>query len=963
MVVAACGDPIEPLATADHGVIFTFPIDGQLDVPLGSRVVVTFSDRVNASALGPCTGTGDSVSGALCLVGPDGAVDAAPEVSSDGYSVAFDVPTLEPGTTYAVYARQALSASARNLPASGPLFSFTTRSSRLRAASPSLIAVNGGTPDAPAAFRPLFETSTIRLVFSEPLDARTVVAGANAIELVDMQTSSPVPATVIASGIHVAIDPTQDLRAGATYQLRLGGQLLDLTGQPLAPTTVVLTPENSLGTGMIPQVLRTRLAGDPGPERSRSGTTPNAIVIDKPLIGRETADFLASTVRAELGDPKAFGGPIAFRIPRGQRLHAKGLDLKLGGQIPAGLSTGDIEIELLTDAGGRLYRNRYQPASQVPENARSPLYVDLYLDVAVYAKDVTGNAVVAQTVLGVQATGTALATDGVLAIETVASLDFALLGIATAPSNLVLELITDPSASISADTQAPSLVSTSPPAATSEHSPDAGITLVFDEPVDLDRLRAGGVKMTNTANTMIATAVESHGSAVVVRPLAPLANGALYTVALDDVADLAGNKLAPTTFGFTTPPLASTGVPPALVAAYPGAPCALDNGHCAGGADSDDAYAPFTLPANEAIDLAFTSPLRRNTVALGFACNQGTVRVEEVDAGGACIAAVPGSLLVRERGLGFVPDRPWEDGKSYKLTLVSGGNDTCDAGELCGTNNVPVSFDPLAGAGDGEGGGPSLVIPFTGGPANPGLFVRATAAPFSDINGSGTDDGGEMERDENRAALRIAGSTGDVSDPELNGPDCVLSTPETENCMYLQGVMPVSLGELENDCALPDGTRAPVCVPLEVAPLAMYATTISMDTTILGLATVTADTGISVMRLRQPSAGPVRGFIIDKAGVPTLISALELYMDAPDMSLPLGADHDLHSKAVTMVLEGPLTFLPDGRLVISLSNTADVPITVNIDAPLGIGGSVELVLPRGEMRLQLASPFVRGGAP
>ena len=66
-----------------------------------------------------------------------------------------------------------------------------------------------------------------------------------------------------------------------------------------------------------------------------------------------------------------------------------------------------------------MYRNPHQPGGQRPENDRAPLYVDLSFDVAIYAMDPEGNAVLTQTVLGVQATGTAIATDGVLAIETV----------------------------------------------------------------------------------------------------------------------------------------------------------------------------------------------------------------------------------------------------------------------------------------------------------------------------------------------------------------------------------------------------------------------------------------------------------------------------------------------------------------------------------------------------------------
>ena len=68
--------------------MFTYPLDGQLDVPTGARLVVTFSDPVNAGALGACR-QGDAVSGAFCLVGPAGPVDATPEVTPDGHGVQF----------------------------------------------------------------------------------------------------------------------------------------------------------------------------------------------------------------------------------------------------------------------------------------------------------------------------------------------------------------------------------------------------------------------------------------------------------------------------------------------------------------------------------------------------------------------------------------------------------------------------------------------------------------------------------------------------------------------------------------------------------------------------------------------------------------------------------------------------------------------------------------------------------
>src|SRR4051812_40372187 len=87
--LAACSDATRPLATAVPGVVYTYPADAQLDVPLGARVVVTFSDPVEPTAMGPCTGTAADVTGAFCLVGPEGPVSAAAEIAGDGRSVQF----------------------------------------------------------------------------------------------------------------------------------------------------------------------------------------------------------------------------------------------------------------------------------------------------------------------------------------------------------------------------------------------------------------------------------------------------------------------------------------------------------------------------------------------------------------------------------------------------------------------------------------------------------------------------------------------------------------------------------------------------------------------------------------------------------------------------------------------------------------------------------------------------------
>lgn len=972
VAIAACSDAAAPVETAKPGVVFTYPANGQIDVPLGARVVVTFSDAVVPQAIAPCTQSGAEVTGAFCVVGPAGPVAAVPEVVGGGKTVALASAGFAPGTTYEVYARAALAPSAANLPAAGPLFRFTTRSTRPRAAAPAVVAVNGGPPTAPDAFRPMFESSTIRLVFSEPLDPRTVVLGPGALELVDA-AGAAVPATLFAQGIHVAIDPTADLVPGMVYQLKIGAQLADLGGDHVAPAAIPLTPVRGGIDHPIPELLRTRRDGDHGPAESHAGAARNAIAIAEPLIGALSSQVMPSVLATELSDPTASASSIAFTIRRGQRMQAQGLEIQLGGVVPAGLATGAITIELLTDGGGRIYRNPYQDASQRPDGERALLLADLSLDLAIYATDATGNAVLSQTVLGVQGSGVVIATDGVLDIEAVIAIDLDLLGVASAPTNLVLELITDPTATITADVAAPALLASLPSAA-DELAVDAGVELIFDKPIDLDRARAGGIRLETAVGQTVASVIESHGAAVVVRPLAPLAYGTSYRVRLGDVVDLAGHQLtgvAP--LAFSTPALVATGVPLAIAAVHPGVPCALigggagSPGRCAGSGASDDAYQPFTLAANEPVQIRFTQPPVPASITHGAACNAGSARVEQVDAVGACVAAVAGTWTQHDRALSFVPDAAWQVGTHYRLTLVSGSDVSCAAGEICGIAGA-ASFDALVGGLAASAGGPDLAIEFTGAAATDATLVVTQAQPFSDVNGSGAVEAGELARDANRVALRITGTTGIATAASFHMADCLPATADVEACMYLAGAMPVELLPAAHDCALPGGDTAASCVPVALSPQVMYGTSLALDATaLIGVSTVNISTvtGRFVMRIREPAHGPVTGYLIDDHGTPTLVLALDLYLDAPDMSVPL-LDDDVHGKPLSVSLRGPLRFLPDGRISIAVTNVAELPISVGItgeDHGTPVAGAVNMVIPRGEMKLSLVSPPVRGGLP
>ena len=966
--------------------MFAYPANAQVDVPTGANVVVTFSDDVTASALA-CKIAGTTPSGGFCLVGPEGEVATTPTISTDGLTVSYTGMSLDQGASYAVYVGADLAPFAKNLTA-GPLVHFTTRSTRPKSTPPTLVAVNGGDPANPESYRPMIESSTIELLFSEPLDARTVVMQAGYFELAD-SAGNAVTATILTDGIHVAIDPADDLTAGETYTVKVGKAVLDQGEQAATPATVMLTPRDARGSGaLVTQVVRTRGSGDPGAASPRFGIAPNAMAVNATLIGSNSATFQPSKLALELGDATTLDGPIAFTIRKGARLSTTGLDVQMGGKIPAGLSTGDIFIELLTDGTGRMYRNPNQGSDQVPENLRAPLYADLTMDVAVYSVDATGNASLSQTVLGLQATGAVDATDGVLDIEQIAAMDLGLLGVTSAPINLDLELITDTKATVDADTTAPTLVSTYPALDETSMPVDQGVELIFSEPIDLALARTGGIRLESGATT-IPSEIESHGAALVIRPLAYLARNTAYKVVFTQkadatdqpgyVADLAGNELAQTPgLTFTTEAINGTDNPMTVSSVHPGVACALTGatatspGRCSGGMATDDLYHPFTLAADEPIEVAFTQPPNQASITLGTACNSGSVRVEILDMEGACMAAVPGTLYKRDHTIAFIPDTPWAtDGTTYRLSLISGTNSSCDAGENCGITGA-ASYDPVAGMdGTDASGGPNLLIPFTAVAPTGATYMLAEASPYADLNGNGQLDSNEHTNTNNLAAMQIKSVSGDISQANFSGADCLPATPQTENCMYLSGAMSVEMQPvITSGCSLPDGTSVPACMPVTIPAETMYATSVSMNATadIAGFIpiSISPSTETTIMRVREPAMGPITGYIFSDGAAPKMQVALDLYLDAPDMSI-LSSSHDLHSKPISLILEGPLTFQPDGRISIALSNTADVPIAINVHTSfIGISfgdGTLNIVLPANTMQLQLLSKPLRGALP
>lgn len=987
---AGCGDKPFELPRPGPGIIFSYPFAGQMDVPTRARVVLTFTDAIDPEVLNqPCTGTPPSIQGGVCVVGPSGvvagtltALGGTEENGDRDTIVHFQADEYEPGATYSVFVSPSLLASREpptNIPDSGPLFSFRAAHDQTRSNEPPVVwAVNGRPPETPGL--PFMDFTTVRVLVSEALDPDSVRLG-DTVAFVELSGTDevPVPGTLLAGGPHITFDPDADLVPGRSYRLRLTSGIRDAGGEALADQELDFTPYDSRtddGQEVV-QVLNTQPAiGDDGfPAVSTTlGDTINSIRVVSQLVGETSIDVRDANLEATMANPALFEETIPLTIRKGQALISTGLDVRLGGEIPANLQTGDVTVSFISDVTGYVIRNPYRPPDTYPDDAESPLLVYLSFDAGVSAKDALGNAVLNQNLYGVQVVGAALVRDGALFIEAAGSIELDLLGVARAPANLVFTVATTPPETLApVDAQAPTLLAAHPFDGQDDFPPTTSIRLIFDEPVsaadgDIELLQANGVP--------VDILVRPEGSTLVVTPRAgPLAYGAGYSVRINAARDLSGNPArtdaADAAGGdglieFSTPVLSTTNqTPPLLTSLYPGVPCVLVDasaespGRCAGGLAGDDTYAPFTLPANRPIVATFDKPMNRNTMTLGATCGTGSVRVEALDEAGSCIGPVPGTLMKRERGFRFEPDQRWQVGQRYRLTLGTGTNNSCDGEELCGLNGRPLNPDPLNGSEDGEGGGPTptLIIEFTADPATEDTFVPAATSPFSDVNGSGFMETGEVARFENYAAMRVIDTTGVIPGVGFEPDDCVPGTPEEEGCTYVGASLPVSMEAARESCTVgEDADGDPIvvarCVPARLFPQVIYGTSVRMR--LLGI--VTINTGRVVMRMREAIDQPSRGYVIEDpaTGAPVLRATLSAYMDAPDMSIPL-AGHDLESKEITLSISGPVEFADDGRMRISASNDQAVQVTVAIDF-IGLGlGTMTIEIPVGAMSLQLMS--------
>mgnify|MGYP005749826947 CR=1 FL=1 len=863
---------------------------------------------------------------------------------------------------------------------------------------------------------PILDFSSLRFRFSQPLDAGTVRYG-DTVELRDAD-GMLVPANVLASAHFLTLDPNDNLNAGESYTVTFSNQLGSRYGASLdAPFagaySFTFTPGNSGPTERMALI-----APASGEKSVLTGDTVNLVPVIAVLLGDNTQSQQQGDVFAELAFVPNYPDATPLRIARGSTLSGDALDIRVSGEVPAGFDSGDVTVQFITDATGYLLPNPFSNAPDAPRQLR------MKMDIAITTGNPVANAGFTQNVLHLELIGQAIVENGVLTTDALTVVESDVLGLETAHGVLSFRMqayadqIGAPLPPI--DVTAPSIVSWMPGDDNAlKQRKGEPVIVFFNEALDPASLD-GRVQV--WANDIEAgdVSIRLDGAALVINSAFDY-NSSYRIELLDGITDLAGNVLPATTLAFDTAefvsaPLAS----PFVTTAYPGNPCRIAAGsrdlanniagRCDGGQAEDDRLPLARLPANRDIRVRFSQNMDRDSIILGQ-----SFRVEQIDAAGTVLGSVDGLLTVGDRELSFMPDEPWQQDALYQYTLVSNNDATassCTAGTMvCAANGLPLKTRLLAttpGAAPAlNGGGGNLVVAFRGGAPLSSAYTQLANLPTADVNGNTLRDAAEdnavdnPEMLKNSTRLEISSVGGTIAEANVGCP--VGQSCPRDTYAYITGTLDTEVVGYLSAAEIPAVARGTVPqavldagggILVYLYPNVMMAseTTVYATTTLGGLATADpAPTGPLIMRMRhqcdarsgaiptQPNAaalpacnghhGLVEGWIIEGVDSPEFLAILDLYLDTPALNpvirvlgfLPQNADHNMRSYGLPGVtVRGPVAFIDDGRMEITLESQQDVFANIEISAVGGLaGGNVELRIPAGGVNLNYISAPVK----
>jgi len=899
ILLAGCAKPEWELEIAGAMSARVYPFNGAEDISSSTGVFVSFTEPIGV----------ESLKSGFQLASVSATADGSLEISADG-KVARFTPTvpLQPSAEYKIVLSGVKTESGKDLalPQDGVISAFKTGGGNIRAGDGlSVISIS------PLATG-FYDFSTLRIAFSESVVRSTVIAG-DTFKFTRLGTAEQVAGTLIVRGSRLIFDPDSDLVPGEEYAIELTSGIKDQNGESLTPVSISIFPKS---TGpRIPLVLQlspdiaTNVNPASLPFSNLMGIYSNSVEIDSKLIGRQST-YTSGILAAEMSDLETHIDIVPAVIRKGQRITASNIDIKLGGEIDSLLSSGEISLTLLSDVNVIITGN---PLKDYNKDLPAVVYIEL--DASVTASDPRVNSILNQDILDVKLYGEVSSEGDSLIINAGGTTELDVLGAEKAPAALSL-LIATVNASLPTDTTLPYVSSTYPIDTEDNIAVNASVAVVFSEPVKESTL-AGRIRLTEGA-TPVAGSIRVEGSSVIFKPASMLLQNTVYTINVDaGIEDLAGNaSIAGSSANFTTEALNSDANKAMIVSSMSvGVPCVLinangtapgDAGECRDSDDDVKKFSKFVLPSSKNIEVYFSEPVKSVSVtATSFVVKDKSTGLDVV-----------GSRIVGYKSVTFVPNNPWVVGTEYELKLVGGTNNICNAGELCGVDELPLNTDILDDGAETEGGAGDIVIPFKGGAgtADPGLGLSLIR--FTDANSNGIADAtapAETLYSENSVTLR--NTSGGIYD----------ST-------YLLGTL------LSVVKGYDYGSQT---MPLEVGPGNWIFGT-NADVLVLSTERVIIrPTGVASGAIRSPGG-------TDPDQRPVIDLALEAWMNAVNDS----ADAALQNTPVNIILSGRVDFLDDGRMVAVLSNIN----IVDVDA---LGGTITIRIEPGDAKVRALTTPVK----
>jgi hypothetical protein len=996
-LLAACGGKKEtatvPASWSTQGLTYVYPYNGQKQIAPGAPIVLHFSAPLTDTDLGTLASHFSLTTGSTPV-----ALTAAWAQAADHSGVVLTpAQLLAVGTVYHLnWSGLGISGGGDVKPPAGGV-TFTTRGAFKGPRSQVItgpFAVDQMLPSDTTL--PLMDFSSLRLQFTQPVDASTLAYG-QGLRLED-STGQLVPATVLLTDRRLTVDPKNDLTPGKVYALKLTAAIKSIYGDTLTPgsyANFTFTPQDS--TPRATNVLQIPDSNSGVITSPLTGAAINNVPITSTLLGNNSASQQTGNLYAELAFIPHFPNASPLTVRKNNVLNGSSVTVKIAGQVPAGLNTGAITVRLISDANGYMVANPYSTL------VTSPRLVYLTMDVSMAAANASANGAFTQNIPHVEVVGTAIVKDDKLVMDAVGVVELQVLGLdqATGILSFHLESYQDQThaPAQTADTTPPSLQSWLPNLDAARARPGDPVILNFTKELDPDSVAASGAIsfFANGSAENFTTRVD--GTSVVLTPQSPLALGGAYQVQLtQQLKDIAGNPLDHAqNLNFTLP---TASVPasqsPVALTTYPGYPCATtgrnagsgQQGTCVGGKAGDDALPIPPLPLNRSIQVRFSQPMSTASIVLGSSCGSGSFRVETLDSGGNCTGVVSGVLSVQPQVLRFTPNAPWTSGQLYRYVLNSTtGTVICDGTQaICGSNGLPLQTQILAQSASSApaptAGGPAMEIWFTGAASSATILQSLASLPTSDVNANFVHDSGE---------IGPVLSNGVYS--AVNGAQIIPDTSShpTASSGFVSGL---NIGcDVGSTCPQNQFTYLSAALDAEVVgydsslggirvlinPTQLIASSVDVYASAsIGTVQNPTPTGPQVMRLRYAMDSvtgkrdlPVTGVITDQVDgngnhYAALSATLEAYLDAPQLNpvitvlgIPITLSHDLHSTPISIQVSGPVSFLPDGRMLATLSNVTGVPVTVNVSAASIPAGALYITIPAGALSMQGVSPPIK----